>query len=66
MGEAARSKPATVPPMTRLLAHAKGTLNPPVHWRFPPLGLGGKNEPIKEENLVVPLQTHIEEKSWEG
>jgi hypothetical protein len=48
MGEAARSKPATLPPMTRPSAHAKETLNPPVRWRFPPLGSGGKNEPIKE------------------
>jgi hypothetical protein len=47
-GEAARSKPATLPPMTRPSAHAKETLNPPVRWRFPPLGSGGKNEPIKE------------------
>jgi hypothetical protein len=51
MGEATRSKPVTVPPMTHPLAHAKETLNPPVHWRFPPLGSGGKNERIKERML---------------
>jgi len=51
MGEAARSKPATVPPMTHPLAHAKETLNPQVHWRFSPLGSHGENEPIKERIL---------------
>ncbi len=52
MGEAARSKPAIVPPMTRPSAHAKETLNPPPkHWRFPPLGSGGINEPVKERIL---------------
>jgi hypothetical protein len=48
MGEAARSKPATLPPMTRPSAHAKETLSPPVCGRFPPLASCGKNDPIKE------------------